>query len=64
MLIKCYVMLCYDSRREKGVGLGYSLISPFWSEKGVDFPHFGLESGMIFEGTTGNYERIYRFNSE
>ena len=28
------------------------------------FPHLGLESGMVFEGTTGKYERIYRFNSE
>ena len=23
--------------------------------------HFGLESGMVFEETTGAYERIYRF---
>ena len=23
--------------------------------------HFGLESGMVFEETTGVYERIYRF---
>ena len=26
--------------------------------------HFGLESGMIFEGTTGLYECIYGFNSK
>ena len=25
---------------------------------------FGLESGMVFEGTTGVYERNYRFNSK
>ena len=25
----------------------------------IHFAHFGLESGMIFEGTTGVYERIY-----
>ena len=30
----------------------------------IDFTHFGLESGMVFEGTTGIYERIYRFNSK
>ena len=30
----------------------------------VHFAHFGLESGMVFEGTTGVYERIYRFNSK
>ena len=27
----------------------------FWSE----FAHFGLQSGMVFEGTTGLYERIW-----
>ena len=33
---------------------------------GVGFlRHVGLESGMVFEGsTTGVYERIYRFNSK
>ena len=35
------------------------VFAPFWSENG-----FGLESGMVFEGTTGQYERIYRFNSK
>ena len=25
--------------------------------------HFGLESGLVFEETTGVYERIYRFIS-
>ena len=29
---------------------------------GVDFTHFGLESGM--KGTTGVYKRICRFNSK
>ena len=29
----------------------------------IDFAHFGLESGMVFEGTTGVYERIYCFSS-
>ena len=36
--------------------------APFWSENGVDFAHFGLESG--FWGNTGVYERIFRFNSK
>ena len=31
---------------------------------GIHFGHFGLESGMGFEGTTGVYERLYRFNSK
>ena len=29
-----------------------------------DFAHFGLESGMAFEGTTGVYERICCFKSK
>ena len=36
----------------------------FGLKTGIDFTHFGLESGMVFEGTTGVYERIYRFNSK
>ena len=35
---------------------------PFSSEN--DFANFGLESGMVFDGTTGVYERIYRFSSK
>ena len=31
---------------------------------GIHFAHFSLESSMVFEGTTGVYERIYRFNSK
>ena len=30
----------------------------------TDFEHFVLESGMAFEGTTGVYARICRFNSK
>ena len=36
----------------------------FGLKTGRDFAHFGLESGMVFEGNTGVYERIYRFNSK
>ena len=36
----------------------------FGLKTGMHFAHFGLESGMVFEGTTGVYERIYRFNSK
>ena len=36
----------------------------FGLETGMQFVHFDLESGMVFEGTTGVYERIYRFNSK
>ena len=31
-------------------------------KSGVDFTHFSLESGVVFEGTMGVFERIYRFN--
>ena len=35
----------------------------FGLKMGVNFAHFGLELGMVFEGTTGVYERSYHFNS-
>ena len=34
----------------------------FGLKTGIHFAHFGLESGMVFERTTGAYERSYRFN--
>ena len=36
----------------------------FGLKTGLDFAQFGLESGMVFEGTSGVYERIYPFNSK
>ena len=38
----------------------------FDRKTGIDFVHFCLESGIVYEGTTGVYERIlfYRFNSK
>ena len=30
----------------------------FSLETGIDFAHFGRESGIVFEGTTGGYEAI------
>ena len=30
----------------------------FGLKTGIEFAHFGLESDMVFEGTTGVYERI------
>ena len=36
----------------------------FGLKTGIHFAHFGLGSGMVFEGTTGVYERIYRLNSK
>ena len=34
----------------------------FGLKRGIHFANFGLESGVVFNGTTGEYERIYRFN--
>ena len=31
---------------------------------GIHFAQFGLESGMVYEGTTGLYEGIYRLISK
>ena len=31
---------------------------------GIDFAHFGMEWGMVFEETAEVYEHIYRFNSK
>ena len=39
------------------------IFAPFCST-GIDFVHFCLESGTVFEGTKGVYERIYRFSSK
>ena len=36
----------------------------FGLKTGTHFAHFGLELGMVFEGTMRVYERIYRFNSK
>ena len=36
----------------------------FSLKTGIHFAHFGLESGVVFEGSRGVYERIYFFNSK
>ena len=36
------------------------ILSRFPLKTGKEFAHFGLESGMVFEETTGVYERICR----
>ena len=33
-------------------------------KRGIDFAHFGLESGLVYKGTTGAYENIFGFNSK
>ena len=34
----------------------------FGLKTGIHFAYFGLESGMVFERTTGACEHSYRFN--
>ena len=53
-LIISHIVMC----RPKG------FLRCFGLKTGKDFAHFGLESGMVFEGTTELYERICRFNSK
>ena len=36
----------------------------FSPKTGIYFAHFGLESGMVFEGTMGVYKCTYSFNSK
>ena len=36
----------------------------FGLKTGIYFAHFGPESGLVFEGTMGVYEGIYRLNSK
>ena len=46
--------------RHKRVGF----LRRFGLKVGMDVDHFGLESSMVFKGTTGVYERISCFNSK
>ena len=36
----------------------------FGLKTSIHFAHSGLESGVVFEGTTGAYERNYLFSSK
>ena len=39
-------------------------LSCFGLKTGLDFDHYGLKSGMVFEGTTGAYKRIFLFSAK
>ena len=45
-------------------GYIYIFFSRFGLKTGLHFAHFGLESGIVFDGTTGVYERICYFSSK
>ena len=43
------------------------VLSRFGLRTGIDFAHFGLESGLVYEGTTVLtvvYQHVRRFNSK
>ena len=42
----------------------YIFLSRLCLKTGLHFSHFGLESGIVFDGITGMYERICYFSSE
>ena len=64
MPIKCLYYLSPGSTPLCIYALPQRVLRRFGLKTGVDFAHFGLESGMVFEGTTGVYERIYCFSSK
>ena len=43
---------------------GWGFLHHFGLKTGIHFVCFGLESGMVFEGTTGVFELIYRLSKE
>ena len=43
---------------------GYGFFAVLGLKTGIHFVHFGLESGMVFEGTTVAYERLFQMNTE
>ena len=60
---KCQLLAAILTSGTPERGGGVRFLSGFGLKTGTDFAHFGLESGMVFEGTTRVYEGIYRFNS-
>ena len=47
-----------------GMGRPKGFLRRFGVKTGIDIAHFSLELGMVFEESTGVYERICRFNSK
>ena len=76
MTAECYSLCIQRYAREQGSGvlpyISHIDVPPqrvwflrrFSLKTGIHFAHFGLELGMVFEGTTGAYERICRLNSK
>ena len=43
---------------------GFGFLGLFGRKTAIHFAYFCLESGIVFEGTTGVHERSFRFNSK
>ena len=43
---------------------GWGFLHHFGLKTGIHFVYFGLESGMVFEGTSGVFELICRLSKE
>ena len=62
----------YLPRRDSPLNKPYKYVPPqrvgflrrFGLKTGIDFARCGLALGMVFEETTGVYERINRFSSK
>ena len=44
------------------IAMCLGLFGRFGLETGINFAHFGLESGMVYKGTTVLYQCVSRFN--
>ena len=65
-VFRSWGLIPYMSHHQQGMcrHKRYGFCAFFGLKTVIDFARFGLESGMVFEGTTGVYEGIYRFNSK
>ena len=43
---------------------GYGFLRRFGLKTGIDVAHFGLESSIVYGGTTFVYQCVRRFNSK
>jgi len=63
-----YLFVVLYNRYEHGPGYvpphRVGFLRRFGLKTGVHFAHFGLESGMVFEGTTRVYERFQMSKKE
>ena len=71
IFLKPISILALSHRTSRGGGVLHyvppqrvGVLHHFGLKTGIHFVYFGLESGMVFEGTTGVFELIYRLSKE